>query len=355
MIAAGDGLAGRAGRRDQAGVEGDRLDAPDRLPLDGAVLGLGRLGGERPRLGQQCRQRVRVEVPLVEQQGRLAGDRRDHARLRGRAARGRHPAVTDCGVAHREGEARGREERVAPVGHRRRAGVRGLSAEDHAVALHADRAEHRPDGEAEPLEHGPLLDVQLEVGAYVLQAASRLPRAIELDAVRGERILEPHPVRVAQVAHRVRIERARDGGGAEQAAAEARALLVRPVHERHRAGRRARLSERAQGLQGAHDAERAVEPAAVGHGVDVGADHDGLGPLAREARPEIAGLVHVDLDGQLRERLSQQSARVLPLVRPGQAARTAGAAGQLRQRSQIGDRTLRLTRDLHLPSARAPG
>ena len=167
MIAAGDGLAGRAGRGDQAGVEGDRLDAPDRLPLDGAVLGLGRLGGERPRLGQQCRQRVRVEVPLIEQQGRLAGDRRDHARLRGRAARGRHPAVTDGGVAHREREARGREERVAPVGHRRRAGVRGLSAEDHAVALHADRAEHRPDGEAETLEHGPLLDVQLEVGAHV--------------------------------------------------------------------------------------------------------------------------------------------------------------------------------------------
>ena len=88
----------------------------------------------------------------------------------------------------------------------------GLPAEDHAVALHADRAEHRPDGQAEALEHRPLLDVQLEVGAHVPQPAARLPRAVELDAVRGERILEPYAVRVAQVAHRVGIERSSDRG-----------------------------------------------------------------------------------------------------------------------------------------------
>ena len=87
----------------------------------------------------------------------------------------------------------------------------------------------------------------------------------------------------------------------------------------------------------------------------MGADHDGLGALAREARPEVAGLVDVDLDRQLGQALTQEPARGRPLVRPCQAARPAGAAGQLCKRAQIGDRPPRLTRDLHLPSPRAPG
>ena len=81
------------------------------------------------------------------------------------------------------------------------------------------------------------------------------------------------PVRVREARDRVRVELARERGGAEQAEAEARALLVGPVDQR-RAGLRGdeSLGVRPQDSDGRHDAERAVEPASVGHGVDVRAD-----------------------------------------------------------------------------------
>ena len=63
--------------------------------------------------------------------------------------------------------------------------VRGLSVEDHPVALDADRSEHRPDREPLALEHRPLLDVQLEVRADVLEPGARLVRTVELDPVLG--------------------------------------------------------------------------------------------------------------------------------------------------------------------------
>ena len=78
------------------------------------------------------------------------------------------------------------------------------------------------------------------------------------------------------------------------------------------------------------------------------ADHDRLGSVAREARPEVAGLVDLDVDGQVRQPLAQEAPRTCPLVRPGQPARPAGAAGQFGQRAQVGDRALRLTGDLHV-------
>ncbi len=192
VVRARDLLTGPARRGDQIGVERNRLDPPERLPLDRALLGRGGLLRQLPRLGQQRGEDAGIEMPLVEQQRRLAGDRGHDAGLRVGPARGRHAAVPDRRVAHREREARRGEERVAAMRHRRRAGMRGLTAEDHAVALDADRAEDRPDGQAEPLEHRALLDVQLEVGAHVSQAAARGRRAVELDAVLGDDVLEAH-------------------------------------------------------------------------------------------------------------------------------------------------------------------
>ena len=147
MVAARDRLAGPARVGDQALVERNAMDAPDRLPLDRAVA-LGLLAASSARvaqLGQQGREHAGVEVPLIEQERGLARDRRDHAG-RGRAA----PPVVETppwrdgrGVAHREREARRRQERVAPV--RLSASsprMCGLPAEDHAVALDADGPEH---------------------------------------------------------------------------------------------------------------------------------------------------------------------------------------------------------------------
>ena len=56
--------------------------------------------------------------------------------------------------------------------HRRGAGVRGLPGEDGEVALDAEGPEHRRRGLATALEHGSLLDVQLDVGAAPRAARS---------------------------------------------------------------------------------------------------------------------------------------------------------------------------------------
>ena len=255
--------------------------------------------------------------------------------------------MADRSIAHREREARGGQEGVAPVRHRGRAGVRRLAAEDHAVALDADGAEHRSDRQTEALEHRPLLDVQLEVGAHVAESAPAVARAVELDAVRADRVLEADSVGIREVAHRVGIERPAGRGGAEEAAAETRALLVGPVDERDGAGRRALRGDRAQRLERAHHAERAVQPAAVRHGVDVRADDHGLRPVAGEAGPEVAGLVDVDLHRQLGE-ASRSSPRAFSHSSV-QHSRLAppGPPGQIGERAQVGDGALRLAGDLH--------
>ena len=105
-------------------------------------------------------------------------------------------------------------------------------------------------------------------------------------------------------------------------------------------GRRAARGEGAQDLEAAEDAERAVEPAAVGDGVDVAAEHDVSGAPAREDRPEVAGLVGVDRHRQLGEALAQPGARLRPGVGPRDALGAALVLGQLAQRAEVRERAL---------------
>ena len=65
------------------------------------------------------------------------------------------------------------------------------------MALDAERAEHDAERELHRLEHGPLLDVQLEIGDRVLELLPRVERAVEVDAVLAQRIRQRDPVRVA--------------------------------------------------------------------------------------------------------------------------------------------------------------
>ena len=98
--------------------------------------------------------------------------------------------------------------------------------------------------------------------------------------MRRERVGKPGSVPIRQLAKLVLIgHRAGSRARAEQAAAEARALLVGPVDEAHRDGRRPLLGHAAQHLDARDDVEAAVEPASVRHRVDVAADeHRSLGP-----------------------------------------------------------------------------
>ena len=127
----------------------------------------------------------RVEVTLIEETLGSLDDGRDDPRLRHDPAHRAHrPLPGPLGdLADREFELGCARERVAPLVHRRRAGVRRLAAERHLVALDAERAEHDSERQVHRLEHRPLLDVELEVGGRALELAARVERRVEVDAV----------------------------------------------------------------------------------------------------------------------------------------------------------------------------
>ena len=138
-------------------------------------------------------------------------------------------------------------------------------------------------------------------------------------------------------AEHVDVERADAGRRSEQAAAEPGALLVGPVDQRDGDRRRAVRGERSQQLQTRHHAERAVEPAALGHAVEVAADDQHVVALAAQHRPQVPGLVLVDLDGQRGQRLAQHRPRLQPLGRPRQPAAALRPAGVIGKGAQVGD------------------
>ena len=144
---------------------------------------------------------------------------------------------------------------------------------------------------------------------------------------------------VLEVADRVGFQRAGGGGRAEQAAAEARALLVGPVDQLQRDRRRLALV-RAQHLDRGQQPEAAVEPAAVRHGVDVRADDDDLLALARDRRPQVPGDVALDGRVGLGQLAEQPLARRAPVLAPREPARPVRSTRQLRQLVQVLERTL---------------
>ena len=199
----------------------------------------------RHRLGDHRRERLGVEVALVDDDLADRRDRRHDAARRLDRADGRHAAGIERDAPAFEHEARRRCHGVAPHVHRRRPHVRSLAAEAHDVALHAVGPEHGRQGQPEALEHGPLLDVQLEIGGRVRHLAARVARPLEVDAVLGEHRRQLGARGIAQPAEKLRIEVLRHGARAEQAAAEAEPLLVGPVDEPHgRGGRPSAASRR---------------------------------------------------------------------------------------------------------------
>ena len=189
------------------------------------------------------------------------------------------------------------------------------------------------------LEHRALLDVQLEVGGGVLELRARVERAVEVDAMLGERGRQGDAVGVAPLAQLVLVCH-RTGGraGAEQRAAEARTLLVGPVDEAHGDRRLALRGQAPQHLDAAHDVEAAVEPAAVRHRVDVPADEQRPLGCAAQREPLVACLVDLLLDGDGGELPAQPLARPLPRLRPRHALRAVLVARQLLELAQLVDR-----------------
>ena len=154
----------------------------------------------------------------------------------------------------------------------------GLAAERDLVPLDAERPEHDAEREVERFEHGPLLDVQLEIGDGAFELAARVERRVELDPVLAQCVRKRDPVCVLPCAQLFLVgHRAGGRGRAEERAPEPGSLLVGPVDEPHGDRRRSFLGDPTQHLEAGDDIERAVQPAAVRHRVDVAADEHGPG------------------------------------------------------------------------------
>ncbi len=175
--------------------------------------------------------------------------------------------------------------------------MRSLARPRDQVPLDPERAEHDAEREIHRLQDRALLDVQLQVGSRVLELAPRVERRVEIDAVRADRVGERDPVRVAALPQLGLVVH-RPGGGAraEQRAPEARALLVGPAHEADGHRGLALLGEAAQDLGARDHVQRAVEPAAVGDGVEVPADENLALARAAQRPPLVSGLVELVLD-----------------------------------------------------------
>ena len=91
-----------------------------------------------------------------------------------------------------------------------------------------------------------------------------------------------------------------EGGRAEQAAAEARAFFVGPIDQTNRDWRRAVEfgGDAAEDFEAGENVQGAVEPAAIGDGIEMAADEQGLFGFAGERDPVVAGGVVVMFDGQ---------------------------------------------------------
>ena len=307
------------------------------------AVGRGGARGGLARVGEGPPQRVGLEGPLIERDLAHARHRGDDPRLhRDRAHRAHHPGgrrrVAPGNLATGERRLGGGEERVAAHRDRRRSRVRGLADEPQHVALDPVGADNRAGGSPHRLEHGPLLDVELEVRARAapVERLARLGHAVQIDAVLGQRVHEPHALAVHQAAHAVGHETPARARRPQQAAREARALLVGEVHDgqRHRRRRALALTQR---LDAREHAERTVEPAAVGHRVEVAADDDGVRPRARHRDPAVAGGVGVGAQTLSGQQVVEPAAGVTPHRAPRDTLGAMGVARPRRQGAKVGN------------------
>ena len=206
-----------------------------------------------------------------------------------------------------------------------------------------------PSGRSEVEQHRPLLDVQFEIGGGILEFLAALLHALEIHADLLQRVRQSDAVLVLQAARLVHVEVARAGGRAEQALAEARAFFVGPIHQADGDGRLALVLgvDAAENFHPGQHVEAAVEPAAVGHRIHVAADQQRTLGFAAQGRPEIAGGIGVDFDGQRRELLPQPGARLDPLPREGDALRAVFVGGEAAQFLEFGHRPFRVQRSAH--------
>src|ERR1700733_2197026 len=117
--------------------------------------------------------------------------------------------------------------------------------------------------------------MQLQIGAGLAAFLARFSDLVDVDLALPERVLQPDSIAVCSTAVGLNAVCPGKGGRTEKATPEPRALLIRPIHQPNGNGGPAVevLCEAAQHLETGENSERAVEPAAVGDGVEMTAEN----------------------------------------------------------------------------------
>jgi hypothetical protein len=102
------------------------------------------------------------------------------------------------------------------------------------------------------------------------------------------------------------------------------------------------LGDPPQHLDAGDDVQRAVQPAAVRHRVDVPPDEDRAAGLAVEREPLVARSVDLLGDAGVPDLFPQPLARALPGLRPRDPLRPRVVAGQSPKLLQLGDGPARI-------------
>jgi len=217
--------------------------------------------------------------------------------------------------------------------------VRGLADEAEHVAFEAEGAEDHAGGLVHGFKDAALFDVKFEIGFGVdaFEGLVGVENVGKVDVVFFECVDEASALLVGEIADFFDFEAGARGGGAEEAVAKARAFFVGPVYEFESDGRFFIAGIAAESFESGDDAEGAVEPAAVGDGIEMAAYYDSFVGGAGKSDPVVAGGVCFRGEADLCEFGAEPFASGAPDGAPGEALGAVGGGGEGGEFAEIGD------------------
>jgi hypothetical protein len=238
-----------------------------------------------------------------------------------------------------ECELRAGSECVSADFHRSRAGVCLLAVEGDGPTLDTLCALHDGKWLSETLEDGALFDVEFEIGGEILSLDGCVSDTIHRNSADCECGFESGAVAVGSNTIGVDGLGSSEGGGAEEAAAEAGALFVGPVDELDGAGWATVVlaCEMLEDLKPGENAEAAVKPAAVGNRIQMTAEHERAFGGSGQSNPVVPCGVVVMFDGEPAELLLEPCTRAQPDGRPRDALGSVFVRGQRTKLLQMHD------------------
>jgi hypothetical protein len=199
-----------------------------------------------------------------------------------------------------------------------------LAIEGDRVALYSLGAEHYAQGQAQAFEDRSLLYMQLQVGRGVSTLDAGFSDAIDVDMALPQSIFEADsiPVRSAAIGlYGVGPGKCRR---TEKAAAKASPLLVGPVHQANgdRLFAVVVLGQATEHLEAGEDSQAAIEPTAIGNGVEMTPEDESTIRVAAKRGPGVPRGIEVVLHRQLCQFALKPGARFEPGFTPGDALRS---------------------------------